>query len=257
DDLAPLDAATARAMEPALFCTSALLSPSTGIVDSHQLMLAYQGECESRGGALAFNSRVSAGALREGGFEIETADGTRLSCALLVNSAGLGAQRVARSLAGFPAGRIPEAWLVKGNYFTLQGKPPFTRLIYPVPAHAGLGVHVTLDLAGQVRFGPDTEDIDRLDYAVDPRRGDSFYAAIRRYYPALADGAILPGYAGIRPKLASAKTGQADFIIQGPESHRVPGLINYFGIESPGLTASLALADEALRRLGIAPAADD
>jgi len=256
DDLIMLSRDEALALEPSLSCIAALLSPSTGIVDSHQLMLAYQGEAETRGATVAFETRFERARTLQGGLRV-TAGGAKIDTRLLVNSAGLAAQRVAASIEGLAQSAIPEPWFVKGNYFTLEGRPPFSRLIYPVPAHAGLGVHVTVDLGGQVRFGPDTEEIDALDYDVDPKRGELFYDAIRRYYPALRDGTIKPAYAGIRPKLASAKTGAADFVVSGPRDHGVEGLVNLFGIESPGLTASLALADEVLAALGIEPRPDD
>jgi len=256
DDLAMLSRAEAVALEPALSCVGALLSPSTGIVDSHQLMLAYQGEAEARGATVAFETPFERARVVDRGLRV-VAGGIEIETRVLVNSAGLAAQRVARTIDGLAGTAIPEPWFVKGNYFMLEGKPPFSRLIYPVPAHAGLGVHVTVDLGGRVRFGPDTEEISALDYDVDPKRGDLFYDAIRRYYPALRDGTIKPAYAGIRPKLASAKTGNADFVVSGPKDHGIGGLVSLFGIESPGLTASLALADEVLLALGIEPPRDD
>lgn len=256
DDLVRIDRAAALALEPNLDCVGALLSPSTGIIDSHQLMLAYQGDAEAHGASIAFKTKLESGRLIERGIRLR-AGGAEIETGILVNSAGLAAQDVATAIAGFPFSAVPKPWFVKGNYFTLEGKPPFSRLIYPVPAHAGLGVHVTVDLGGQVRFGPDTEEIERFDFDVDPSRGNSFYAAIRRYYPALKDGTIKPAYAGIRPKLEEAKAGQVDFVISGPRDHGVPGLVNLFGIESPGLTASLALADETMRKLGIEPPPDD
>jgi L-2-hydroxyglutarate oxidase LhgO len=179
--------------------------------------------------------------LRVGGEEPMT-----LECRLLVNSAGLHAPGLSRAIEGVPTGTIPRDFLCKGVYFTHSGRAPFTHLVYPAPEKAGLGVHLTLDLAGQARFGPDVEWIDRIDYTVDPRRGDSFYAAIRRYWPGLKDGALQPGYAGIRPKIVGPSDVAGDFVVQGPATHGVPGLVNLFGIESPGLTASLALADEVL-----------
>lgn len=256
DDLLMIDRSAALALEPNLRCVAALISPSTGIIDSHQLMLAYQGDAEAKGAVVAFGTRLERGMVADRGLRV-IAGGTEIACDMLVNSAGLAAQGVAQAIEGFPKSAIPKPWFVKGNYFTLEGKPPFSRLIYPVPAHAGLGVHVTVDLGGQVRFGPDTEEISDFNYDVDPARGLSFYEAIRRYYPDLRDGSIKPAYSGIRPKLEAAKAGQVDFVIQGPRDHGVPGMVNLFGIESPGLTASLALADHALRALGIEPPADD
>ncbi len=239
-----LSAAEARALEPNLSCTSALLSPATGIVDSHAYMLALQGEAEAGGAMVVFLSPVVAARAGRGGIEVEVggAEPVTLRCRLLVNAAGLHAPALARRIAGMPAERVPTGYYAKGNYFTLAARAPFSRLIYPVPVAGGLGVHLTIDLGGQARFGPDVEWIDTLDYTVDPRRADGFYAAVRRYWPALPDGALQPGYAGIRPKITAPGAPAADFVVQGPQTHGVPGLVNLFGIESPGLTASLALA---------------
>ncbi len=244
-DLRWLDAAEAQALEPALFCTAALLSPSTGIVDSHALMLAYQGDAEAAGAFLAFHAPVVEGeatgnriALSIGG-----AEPYRLTCDWFVNSAGLDAVALAGRIAGLPAASLPKPYLCKGSYYSLTGRAPFTRLIYPTPEHAGLGVHLTLDLGGQARFGPDTEWVDQIDYNVDIARADGFYGAIRRYWPGLPDGALQPGYSGMRPKISGPGEPSADFRIDGPDAHGVPGLVNLFGIESPGLTASLAIAD--------------
>jgi L-2-hydroxyglutarate oxidase LhgO len=194
---------------------------------------------------------VEGGRAAADGFELAVggAEPMRLSCRMLVNSAGLDAPGLARRIAGIPPSSIPEAWFCRGVYFTLSGRAPFLHLVYPVPEKAGLGVHLTLDLAGQARFGPDVEWIDGVDYAVDPRRGDSFYAAIRRYWPGLPDGALQPGYAGIRPKIVGPGAPAGDFVVQGPAEHGVPGLVNLYGIESPGLTASLDLADRVLAAL--------
>ncbi len=245
DDLRLLDRADLHAMEPALRGTAALLSPSTGIVDSHGLMLAYQGDAEARGAMLAFNSPVEGGAICEDGIELAVGGAApmRLVCRSVINSAGLGAPAVAASLAGFPAPHVPRQWLARGNYFTLSAAAPFRHLIYPVPEPGGLGVHLTLDLAGRGRFGPDVEWIETVDYSVDPARGKRFYDAIRTYWPDLPDGALEPGYAGIRPKLVPPGAPPQDFVIQGPAEHGVPGLVNLYGIESPGLTASPAIAD--------------
>jgi L-2-hydroxyglutarate oxidase LhgO len=245
DDLQPLDARQAQALEPSLHCTAALLSPSTGIVDSHGLMLAYQGDAEAAGAVLAFHAPIARGAVTNHGFALEIggAEPMRLDCDWLVNCAGLQAVELARRIDGVPADTLPKAYLCKGSYYALSGRAPFSRLIYPTPEHAGLGVHLTLDLGGQARFGPDTEWIDHLDYDVDIARAASFYAAIRKYWPALPDGALQPGYAGIRPKISGPADPAADFRIDGPDRHGVPGLVNLLGIESPGLTASLAIAD--------------
>ncbi|QFR34968.1 FAD-dependent oxidoreductase [Ancylobacter sp. TS-1] len=252
DDLAPLTGARARALEPALNAEAALLSPSTGIIDSHALMLAYRGDLEDAGGMIAFNAPILSGEVTAEGFALDVggAEPMRLSCTHFINAAGHGAVPLARALRGIPAEAVPDAWFCKGSYFTLSGRAPFSRLVYPVPEQAGLGVHLTLDLGGQARFGPDTEWVDGLDYAVDPARGEKFYAAIRRYWPALPDGALNPAYAGIRPKIVPAGAPAADFRIDGPAEHGVPGLVQLFGIESPGLTASLAIADRVAEKLG-------
>ena len=239
----------ARAWEPELRCVAALHSPSTGIIDSHALMLAYLGDAESRGAMLALKSPLSKVFVREDGFEVHVEGTEPIKTKILVNSAGLRAPSVARSMEGYRAELAPRELYAKGNYYSLGRKNPFSRLIYPVPEPGGLGVHVTLDLAGQARFGPDVEWVERIDYQVDPRRADRFYAAIRRYWPGLPDGALLPGYAGIRPKTAGAGEPAPDFHIQGPGAHGVPGLVHLFGIESPGLTASLALAGAVLKEL--------
>ena len=246
-----LSAAEAQRLEPDLHCIAALLSPATGIIDSHALMLAYQGEAEAAGAVVAFRSPVLAGRVRAEGFELEVGgdEPTTLRCHILVNAAGLHAPALARAIDGVPPASIPPAYFCRGVYFTLSGRSPFRRLIYPVPVPGGLGVHITLDLGGQARFGPDVEWIEGVDYAVDPRRGDAFYAAVRRYWPGLRDGALQPGYAGIRPKISGPKEPAADFVVQGPEEHDIPGLVNLYGIESPGLTASLPLADEVMRKL--------
>ena len=249
-DLIWLSAKEARALEPALVANRALLSPSTGIIDSHALMLALMGDAEAHGAMIAFETPVLAGRAAERGLILETGGSApmRIAASLVVNAAGLGAQALARSIAGMPAGMIPPLHLAKGNYFVLSGRSPFSRLIYPMPTPGGLGVHLTLDLAGQAKFGPDVEWVDAIDYAVDPRRAESFYAAIRAYWPDLPDGALQPGYAGVRPKIARPGGSTTDFLIQTEKDHGVAGLINLFGIESPGLTASLAIADWLARR---------
>jgi L-2-hydroxyglutarate oxidase LhgO len=251
DNLEWLSVAEAQRLEPELHCVAALLSPSTGIIDSHALMLAYQGEAEEAGAFVAFRTPVLGGQVRGDGFELSVGgdEPTTLRCHYLVNAAGLYAPAVARAIEGVPAASIPPAYFCRGVYFTLTGKTPFRRLIYPVPVPGGLGVHITLDLAGQARFGPDVEWIGDVDYAVDPRRGDAFYAAVRRYWPGLRDNALQPGYAGIRPKISGPNEPAADFVVQGPAAHGIPGLVNLYGIESPGLTASLPLADEVVRQL--------
>ena len=244
DDITWIDAAEARAMEPALNATAALLSPSSGLIDSHALMLSYQGDAEANGMMLAFHAPVVGGVVTDGGIVIETGGPSpmKILCAAVINCGGLFAQKTAALIRGLGADHIPDCFYAKGNYFTLSGRAPFTHLIYPVPEEGGLGVHLTLDLAGQARFGPDVEWVDKIDYQVDPSRGDKFYGAVRTYWPGLADGALAAGYSGIRPKLGGPGTPAADFVISGPGDHGVQGLINLFGIESPGLTASLAIA---------------
>lgn len=240
-----LTEAEAILLEPNLHCTSALLSPATGIIDSHSFMLALQGDAENAGAVCVFLSPVTGARAANGGLDVYVggSEPTNLHCRLLVNCAGLHAPNLARRIVGMPAERIPGTYYAKGNYFTLTGRSPFSRLIYPVPVPGGLGVHLTIDLGGQARFGPDVQWIDDIDYTVDPTRADSFYAAVRKYWPELKDGALQPGYAGIRPKITPRGAPAQDFVVQGPQTHGVSGLINLFGIESPGLTASLAIAD--------------
>jgi L-2-hydroxyglutarate oxidase LhgO len=239
----------ARAWEPELHCVAALHSPSTGIIDSHALMLAYLGDAESHGAMLALKSAFQKASIAPDGIEVHVAGSEPIKAKIVVNSAGLKAPSAARSIEGYEKQLAPRELYAKGNYYSLNKKAPFSRLVYPVPEPGGLGVHVTLDLAGQARFGPDVEWVERIDYEVDPRRADRFYAAIRRYWPGLPDGALLPGYAGIRPKTAGPGEPAPDFRIQGPREHGVPGLVHLFGIESPGLTASLALAGAVLREV--------
>jgi L-2-hydroxyglutarate oxidase LhgO len=252
DDLRWLERTAVRQIEPEVECVAALLSPSTGIIDSHGLMLAYQGDAEDRGAMIAYHAPVTGGGAVEGRIELAVGgdDPMRLRARSVVNSAGLHAPALARSIEGLPPELIPPAFFCKGNYYTLSGARPFSRLVYPVPEEAGLGIHVTIDLAGQVRFGPDVEWIEGIDYDVDPGRAAGFYHAIRQYYPGLKDGAIEPGYAGIRPKVAPKGTQATDFLIQGPREHGVAGLVNLFAIESPGITSSLVLAEEVAGALG-------
>ena len=243
-----LSAAEAITLEPNLSCTSALFSPTTGIIDSHNFMLALQGDAEHAGAMMVFHAPVLGGRVLDRRIEIDVGgpEPITLGCRTLVNAGGLTAPELARGLTGMPADRVPQSYYAKGNYFTLMGRSPFSRLIYPVPVPGGLGVHLTVDMGGQARFGPDVEWVDTLDYTVDPRRADSFYAAVRKYWPGLKDGALQPGYAGIRPKIVPKGAPGQDFVVQGPQTHGVPGLINLFGIESPGLTASMAIADHVL-----------
>ena len=248
-DVVWMTRAQALALEPEVSCVAALYSPSTGIIDSHALMLAYLGDAEDAGAMLALKTELIGAQIVPDGFVLHTNE-MDLRSRIVVNSAGLRAPSVARRIEGFDARLAPGEHYAKGNYYSLTRRAPFSRLVYPVPEPGGLGVHVTLDLAGQARFGPDVEWVERIDYGVDPRRAERFYAAIRRYWPGLPDGALAPGYAGIRPKTAGPGEPAPDFAVQGPRAHRVPGLVNLFGIESPGLTASLALAAMVLEELG-------
>ena len=250
-DIQRLTCDQVKALEPALVCTAALLSPSTGIIDSHVLMHAMLGDAQAHGAQLALGSPASAGRALHNGIEIETGGEVPavLSATTVINAAGLHSVEMAGRIEGFPREHLPTAYLARGNYFQLVGRAPFSRLVYPLPEPGGLGVHLTLDLAGQARFGPDVEWIDAIDYRVDPVRADGFYAEIRKYWPALRDGALSPAYAGIRPKISGPHEAAADFVIQGPRDHGVAGLVNLFGIESPGLTASLAIAREVVRTL--------
>ncbi|WP_216851284.1 NAD(P)/FAD-dependent oxidoreductase [Acidisphaera sp. L21] len=250
-ELTLLTGAQAREMEPALRVDSALHSPETGIVDSHGVMLAYQGDLEDAGGMIAFHAPVLSGEVLSYGFRLDVGGEhpMQIECGTLVNAIGLHAPDLARRIVGIPSQSIPQAYLCKGNYYGLQGRAPFRHLIYPVPEPGGLGVHLTLDLGGQARFGPDVEWVAQEEYDVDLSRAAGFYAAIRRYWPGLPDDALVPGYAGIRPKISGPKEPAADFAVLGPDMHGVPGLVNLFGIESPGLTASLAVGDMVLARL--------
>ncbi|MGE0734646.1 MAG: NAD(P)/FAD-dependent oxidoreductase [Alphaproteobacteria bacterium] len=253
-DLEWLDAAELARREPAVRGAAALLSPSTGIVDSHGVMVALQGDAEARGAMIAFNTRVIGGARTDRGICLRTQAGD-VRARIVVNAAGLDAPAVAGCIAGVAPASVPRAYLAKGSYYVLHGKAPFRHLIYPMPEPGGLGVHVTLDLAGQARFGPDVEWVETRDYAVDPRRADRFYAAARAYWPGLPDGALAPAYAGIRPKISGPGEANADFVLQDTAEHGVDGLINLYGIESPGLTACLAIADAVAERLGLDPPA--
>jgi L-2-hydroxyglutarate oxidase LhgO len=251
--------AQALALEPQLACEGALHSPMTGIIDSHSYMLALLGQAESRGAMLVTESRVTSLRLDNGG------DGTEggilvginneeplLRARTVINSAGLYAPHVARLIEALRPEHIPTPYFAKGNYFTLSGRSPFERLVYPIPEAGGLGVHLTLDLAGRARFGPDVQWVEECEYKVEPKRAERFYAAIRTYWPDLVDGALQPAYAGIRPKINAPQEASADFRVDGPETHGVPGLVNLFGIESPGLTASLALAEHVTAKLDAA-----
>jgi L-2-hydroxyglutarate oxidase LhgO len=240
-----------RGLEPNLAATGAILSSETGIVDSHALMLALQGDLEDHGGAIAFHTTVTrlARSGADWAVHLDGADPEPIVVDAVVNAASLAAQALARATEAYPPERVPKQVLARGNYFACLGKPAFTRLIYPAPVEGGLGTHLTLDLAGRMRFGPDVEWIETEGYTVDPRRADSFYASIRRYWPGLPDGALVPDYAGVRPKLSGPGEPAADFVIDGPAEHGLPGLVHLFGIESPGLTAALSIAEEVADRL--------
>jgi L-2-hydroxyglutarate oxidase LhgO len=234
----------AREVEPQLACEAALYSPSTGIVDSHALMLALQGDMENAGGLVVLNSALAQAECAGTAINLIANDGTCVQAKTVVNAAGLQAPALAGRFAGLGPHHVPRAWFAKGNYFTLAGRAPFSHLIYPLPQVGGLGVHLTLDLGGQAKFGPDVQWVSSADdLTVDPARGEAFYAEVRQYWPALADGALLPGYAGIRPKIHAPDAPACDFLIQGPRDHGVAGLVNLFGIESPGLTSALAIGD--------------
>ncbi len=241
DDLELLTEQQAKALEPQLQCVAALHSPSTGIVDSHALMLSLLGDLENAGGMLALKSPVTRAECGADGIVLIAQDGTALRCRTVVNAAGLGAPALARRFEGLPASSVPQEYFAKGN---------FGRLVYPVPEPGGLGVHLTIDLGGQAKFGPDVQWVSSADdLVVDPARGDGFYAEVRKYWPALPDGALIPGYAGMRPKISGPGEPAADFVIEGPSSHGVAGLVNLFGIESPGLTSSLAIGAHVARLL--------
>jgi L-2-hydroxyglutarate oxidase LhgO len=245
DDLRFIETIELRELEPALNAQAALLSPSTGILDSHGYMLALQGDLEDKGGNIAFMSEVKAMEATPDGIILHIASDVEMSvlAKTVINSCGYFAPPLAAKTKGLAKKHQPTGYYAKGNYFSLAGKAPFSRLIYPVPEKAGLGVHLTLDLGGQARFGPDVEWVESPDYVVDPARGEVFYAAIRDYWPDLPDNALHPDYAGIRPKLQAPGEAACDFRIDGPLDHGVAGLVNLLGIESPGLTSSLAIAD--------------
>jgi len=246
DDMVYLDKSEMQLKQPHIKCDSALWSPSTGIIDSHTYLLALQADLENAGGIIVFNSTVTSGSATNRILELEVQNGDsmfRLAANAVVNCAGLGGDKLAHAIDGINTETLPTYSYAKGNYFAYSGKSPFTSLIYPVPNEYGLGVHVTLDMAGNLRFGPDVEWIDNIDYEVDPRRDEKFYEAIRSYWPEVMDMPLLPAYSGIRPKINGSGLPAVDFSIQGEKEHGVAGLINLFGIESPGLTSSLALAE--------------
>lgn len=247
-----LDAAAARQLEPALSCHAALFSPDTGIIDSHALMRALQADLERAGAMVVLRTRVDKVTRAQGAWRVHTHDGTQLDAALLVNAAGLHATALARCTEGLPAACVPRAFFAKGSYFSCRVRAPFSHLIYPLPEAAGLGVHLTLDLAEQARFGPDVQWVDDPnDLRVQPERAQGFYAEVRRYWPQLPDDALVPAYAGMRPKISGPGEPAADFLIQGPREHGLRGLVSLFGIESPGLTSCLAIGAHVARLPGV------
>jgi len=250
DDLIFMETKDLQNIEPELKASAALFSPSTGIVDAHALSLALLGDAENNGAMLALNSPVLNSRVINGGFLLSVGgdEATEITCKNLIISAGLGAQSIAHNLSGLDKKTIPPLYYAKGNYFTLAGKSPFEHLIYPVPVPGGLGTHSTLDLGGQTKFGPDVNWIDVINYDVDVSKRDGFYNAIRRYWPGLPDGALNPGYVGIRPKTRGPGEPAQDFIIQNENDHGVPGLIALYGIESPGLTSCLAIGEYVLEK---------
>ena len=243
----------AKQLEPKLKCSAAILSASTGIVDSHAYMLSLLGGFEDAGGMIAYHSPLMSakpiGHSAEGGFELSIGgpDGMKLQTKLLINCAGMSAPAIAQKIEGLTKDQIPQAYFAKGNYFSLSGKSPFTHLIYPIPEPGGLGVHLTLDMGGQAKFGPDVEWLDiqneeQIDYTVDPKRGESFYEAVRRYWPELKDNSLQPDYSGVRAKIVPLNSPAGDFCFNTPQDHGLQGLYNLYGFESPGLTSSIAIA---------------
>lgn len=251
-DIVKINKAEALSLEPELNCRSALLSPSTGVFDSHAYMLSLQGDAENCGANFAFSNTVVGGRIINGKIELDILGQSgllKLGCKTLINAAGLGAQKIALSIKGFPPELVPPQYLAKGNYFTLTGKAPFSKMIYPIPGKASLGTHYTCDLGGQGRFGPDIQWVEEINYNVDSAQISSFCNAIRRYWPGIKDRELIPSYSGIRPKVHSADMTMADFIIQGPSIHGINSLVNLFGIESPGLTSSMAISEEVANSL--------
>jgi L-2-hydroxyglutarate oxidase LhgO len=248
-----IEGAAAKRLEPDLACVAAMRSPETGIVDSHRYMLALQGDLEDRSGVVALNTPIERLRRAGGGWAVDFGgtDPQSIRVDAVVNSAGLGAQKLGRATEGYPAERVPPLFLGKGSYFAFAGRPVFSRLIYPVPIPGGLGVHVTLDMAGRMRFGPDVEWVGEENYDVDGKRAAAFYARIRDYWPGLPDNGLVPDYCGIRPKLTGPNEPAVDFMIDGPRQHGLPGLVHLFGIESPGLTSALSLAEEVAEALSL------
>lgn len=253
EGMARLTRAQALRLEPELHCLEALISPESGVFDSHGYMLALRGEIEAAGGAVAVATPFEGAQARPGGWMVRTggADPAQVSARILVTAPGLSAQAVAATIEGFPEAEIPKGHFGKGVYFRLTGKAPFQRLIYPPPIPGALGTHYRRDLGGQGVFGPDLQFVATLDYTVDPTRAEEFYAYVRRFWPGLPEGSLSPDYAGIRPKLHGPGEPQPDFRIDGPEVHGLDGLVALFGIESPGLTSSLAIGETVVERLGL------
>jgi len=246
NDLQPLSRAQAQELEPALNCVGALLSPSTGIVDTHSLMLSLQGDLENAGGQIVFSATVQSGVITSDGIELQVQnkdEAFKIKAKNVVNAGGLSAVPVAKNIEGFPVEKIPPCFYAKGHYFSLNAYNPFQRLIYPVPEKDGLGVHLTIDLGGKARFGPDVEWIEEIDYNVPQSLDEKFYPLIREYWPELPDGSLSADYSGIRPKIHAPDQPAADFMIQTPDEHGIEGMVHLFGIESPGITASLAIAE--------------
>ena len=244
ENLELIDAAAVKNLEPEVFCVGAMNSPETGIIDSHSYMLALRGEIEDHGGMIALNTRIERLVQVPSGWEIHFGAGETIVVDAVVNSAGLGAQKLGRATEGYPQERVPKLALAKGNYFSYAGRPVFKRLVYPTPVPGGLGTHVVLDLGGRMRFGPDVEWIEHENYDVDPGRAAAFYGSIRKYWPGLPDNSLIADYAGIRPKISAQGELQRDFIIDAPKDHGVPRLVMLFGIESPGLTSSLSIGED-------------
>ena len=254
EGMAQLTRAQALALEPELACEAALISPESGVMDSHGYMLAMQGEIEAAGGAVVVSTPFEgATPLESGGFAVRAGgeEPATLTCRCLVTAPGLSAQQVAGAIEGFPRDQIPAAHFGKGRYFRLAGKAPFSRLVYPPPIHGALGTHYRRDLGGQAVFGPDLIFVDTLDYSVDPQIRGAFAAYIRKFWPGLPEEALTPDYAGIRPKLHGPDEPQPDFRIDGEDAHGLTGLVALFGIESPGLTSSLAIGETVAKKLGL------
>jgi L-2-hydroxyglutarate oxidase LhgO len=252
DDLQWLAAAEARAVEPQVECVAAILSPSSGIIDSHAYMLSLQGEAEADGAQCVFRTKVERVDVIDGGFDVQTrgTESMAITSKAVVNCAGFDAQTLAGRVNAYPAERVPPRFLAKGNYFSVSGPTPFKHLVYPMPVSGGLGVHITLDLAGRMRLGPDLHWVEQVDYTSDSSMIQAFYSSVSTFWPAVLERELSWTYCGIRPKTSGPGELPSDFLVDGPEDHGIAGLVNLFGIESPGLTSSLALADFAVQKLG-------